>query len=70
MEQPKFKLGDYVEKFEGEARYSGWIVSVYTTKQGGIRYVVQVDPQGFQMIVTEKMIRTIPEWSLLVRHRM
>ena len=53
------ELGDYVEKFDGEARYFGWIVSVYKTRKGGTRYVIDVDPQGFQMIVTRGMIRKI-----------
>lgn len=52
-----FLLGEYVEKYEGEARYEGYIVSVYSTMKGKTRYVVEVQPQGFQMIVTDKQIR-------------
>ncbi len=54
---PAFRVGDRVEKFSGEARYSGEIVCVYTTKKGGVRYVVEVEPQGFQMICTAGMLR-------------
>jgi hypothetical protein len=52
-----FNVGDHVEKFSGEARYSGVIVSVYQTTKGGTRYVVEVEPQGFQMICTAGMLR-------------
>ena len=51
------EVGDYVEKFSGEARYSDWLVAIYMTRKGGTRYVVEVDPQGFQMIVTREMIK-------------
>lgn len=54
-----FKRLDRVEKFSGEARYFGTIVSVYETLRGSTRYVVEVEPQGFQMIVTEGMIRHV-----------
>ncbi|WP_210482693.1 hypothetical protein [Microvirga antarctica] len=53
----EFKLGDHVEKHSGEARYTGQIVSVYQTTKGGTRYVVEVEPQGFQMICTAGMLR-------------
>lgn len=54
---PAYKRGDYVEKFEGDARWFGWIVEVYLTRKNKLRYVVEIDPQGFQMIVNEKQIR-------------
>lgn len=56
-EGASLKIGDRVEKFSGEARYFGEVVSVYRTKKGGVRYVVEVEPQGFQMICTEGMLR-------------
>ena len=43
----EFSVGDYVEKFTGEARWSGWIVAAYFTRKGKERYVVEVQPQGF-----------------------
>jgi len=52
-----FNVGDYVEKHTGEARYFGWIVGIYLTRRGSLRFVVEIDPQGFQMIVAEAQIR-------------
>lgn len=58
-----FGVGDQVEKFAGEARYVGQIVSVYQTTTGGTRYVVEVRPQGFQMICTRAMLRATHDRS-------
>ncbi len=55
-----FSVGDQVEKFAGEARYVGQVVSVYQTTKGGTRYVVEVEPQGFQMICTPAILRATP----------
>jgi hypothetical protein len=55
--EPQYSVGEQVEKFVGDARYTGEVVSVYCTKAKRIRYVVEVDPQGFQMIVSEAQIR-------------
>ena len=52
-----FEIDDYVEKYKGEARYSGWIVCRYQTRRGKLRYVVEVDPQGFQMIGEASYLR-------------
>lgn len=56
-----YDIGDPVEKFQGEARYWGHVVSAYKTRRGGQRYVVEVEPQGFQMICTPGMLRLRPE---------
>ncbi|WP_156921939.1 hypothetical protein [Azorhizobium doebereinerae] len=56
-----FGLGDQVEKYAGEARYVGQVVSVYQTTKGGSRYVVEVQPQGFQMICTRAMLRALAD---------
>jgi len=53
----KYRRMDPVEKYAGEARYTGVVLVAYRTTRGGLRYVVEVEPQGFQMIVTDGMIR-------------
>jgi hypothetical protein len=60
VEDAVWKIGERVEKWNGEARYTGVVVSVYTTTKGGVRYVVEVEPQGFQMICTKAMLRDAP----------
>lgn len=57
MSQPLIEEGDWVEKYTGEARYVGVVVSKYPTLLGHLRYVVEVWPQHFQMICTDKMLR-------------
>ena len=57
----EFSVGDYVEKFTGEARWSGWIVAAYSTRKGKERYVVEVQPQGFQMIAVPSQLRSAEE---------
>lgn len=58
----EFAVGDYVEKFTGEARWFGTVVSRYKTLRGSERYVVEVLPQGFQMIaVPSQLRRATPE---------
>lgn len=52
-----FKVGDYVEKYSGDAQYEGYVVSSYLTLKGHLRYVVEVLPQHFQMICNEKQLR-------------
>lgn len=54
---PVFKVGDPVEKYTGEARWWGHVVAKYLTRRGAQRYVVEVEPQGFQMICTPGMLR-------------
>lgn len=51
------EIGQRVEKFTGEARWFGWIVARYYTRRGALRYVVEVDPQGFQMIAVPSQLR-------------
>lgn len=53
----KYRLYENVEKWKGDARYAGQIVSIYLTRKKKLRYVIEVDPQGFQMIVSELQIR-------------
>lgn len=55
------QIGDRVEKFTGEAQWFGWIVAVYTTRRGKLRYVVEVDPQGFQMIAVPSQLRKVSD---------
>jgi hypothetical protein len=55
-----FALGQRVEKFTGEARWHGVIVARYTTTRGALRYVVEVEPQGFQMIAVPSQLRAQP----------
>lgn len=50
----QFQVGDDVQKATGAYKALGEIRSVYTTRKGDIRYVVQVWPQGFQMIWSDK----------------
>lgn len=53
----KYRYGDPVEKFTGEARWHGVVVSAYRTTKGNLRYVVEVEPQGFQMIAVPSQLR-------------
>jgi hypothetical protein len=48
-----------VRKATGEARYEGWVVSTYATKKGALRVVVDVHPQGFQMICDPKLLEVV-----------
>lgn len=53
----EFYNGQPVEKFTGEAQWEGVIVSAYHTTAGKLRYVVEVKPQGFQMIAVPSQLR-------------
>lgn len=53
----QLKVGDPVEKFTGEARWNGIIVARYLTTKGKLRFVVDVEPQGFQMIAVGSQLR-------------
>jgi hypothetical protein len=53
----QFQYGDWVEKFTGEALWEGRVVSAYNTKRLALRYVVEVEPQGFQMIAVPAQLR-------------
>lgn len=46
-----------MEKFTGEARWQGVVVSEYQTTKGMRRFVVDVEPQGFQMIAVPSQLR-------------
>ena len=54
-----FTIGDPVEKFTGEAIWHGVIVASYLTSKGKRRYVVEVKPQGFQMIAVPSQLRAL-----------
>lgn len=56
---PIFNIGDKVEKYTGEARWHGTVVARYETLKGKLRYVIDVDPQGFQMIAVPSQLRRI-----------
>lgn len=53
-----FEVGAAVQKYTGDARYEGVIVARYLTLAGAKRYVVEVLPQGFQMICNAAQLRT------------
>lgn len=55
--EPKFKIGDRVEKYTGDYSAFGEVRAVYSTKRGRLRYVVEIEPQGFQMIWGDKELR-------------
>ena len=52
-------VGDKVEKYEGDARYVGTVVAAYETFRGKERFVVEIHPQGFQMISNRKQLRKV-----------
>lgn len=53
----EFRIGEHVEKYTGDAQYEGFVVARYHTLRGHLRYVVEVYPQGFQMIVSSAQLR-------------
>jgi len=53
----QFQPGMRVEKYTGEAQYTGTIVARYLTTRNKLRFVVDVEPQGFQMIATGSVLR-------------
>ncbi|MAN77830.1 MAG: hypothetical protein CML24_11705 [Rhizobiales bacterium] len=55
--EAEYSYGQPVEKFTGEAQWDGVIVSAYYTTAGKLRYVVEVKPQGFQMIAVPSQLR-------------
>lgn len=52
-----YQIGDRVQKYTGAYTTFGEVRAVYTTKAGAQRYVVEVEPQGFQMIWGDKELR-------------
>ncbi|MDR7035228.1 hypothetical protein [Mesorhizobium sp. BE184] len=54
------QIGQRVVKFTGEARWHGVVVASYQTTKGKQRYVVEVEPQGFQMIAVPEQLRPLP----------
>lgn len=59
LEPFQFDYGMPVEKYTGEAKWEGVIVSCYHTTKGKARYVVEVFPQGFQMIAVGSQLRQV-----------
>lgn len=49
--------GQRVEKWTGEARWTGICLVTYKTTIGSVRHLVEVEPQGFQMIATTEQLR-------------
>jgi hypothetical protein len=60
------KIGDTVEKYTGDYHLKGEIRSVFTTKSGKERYVVEHEP-GFLHIYSAINIRMPPSEDLSVR---
>lgn len=58
LNENALEVGQRVEKYTGEARWFGTILSTYTTGRGKVRHVVEVEPQGFQMIAVPEQLRT------------
>ena len=56
--EDQIKIGDRVEKFTGDYQLTGEVRSVFTTKAGKTRYVVEHDP-GFLHIYGPTNIRKI-----------
>ena len=54
-----FFIGQKVEKFSGDYQTIGEIRARYTTCKGAVRYVVEIEPQGFQHIFTAGSIRAL-----------
>ena len=52
MDNPKFKVGDKVNKVSGYS-FPGTVVSVFTTTTGKIRLVVEMDNYGLLHIFNE-----------------
>lgn len=61
LEDHNLSEGAYVEKYKGDARYEGIILKCYHTLRGKARYVVEVIPQGFQMITSDDYIRELKD---------
>lgn len=53
----EYRVGDRVEKHSGTYTTFGEVRAAYVTKAGAVRYVVEVEPQGFQMIWSAKELR-------------
>lgn len=64
LEHPELQVGVPVEKFSGDARWNGIIVSRYRTLSGKLRFAVEVLPQGFQMITTGPLLRVTEDYGL------
>lgn len=52
------KVGDVVLKYTGDYQLEGEIRSIFTTKQGKVRYVVEHKP-GFLHIYSESNIKHV-----------
>jgi len=56
-----FQRGDHVEKYTGDAPFTGTVVASHLTLKGKARYVVEVDGWGGQMIESNKTLRKLAE---------
>jgi hypothetical protein len=57
----QFAVGDYLHKHTGDTKWYGWVVARYFTRRGKERYVIEVDPQGFQMIGAPEQLEKTDE---------
>jgi hypothetical protein len=55
----EFATGQWVENSTGEAIYQGIIVARYRTLRGKPRYVLEVPPQGSQVIADPEQLRSL-----------
>ncbi|KWT70786.1 hypothetical protein APY04_0847 [Hyphomicrobium sulfonivorans] len=62
--EAEFHYTQPVEKYTGEALWKGTVRAAYLTEKGKLRYVVEVHPQGFQMIAVPSQLRAVPEAML------
>ena len=60
MENPKFKVGDKVDKVSGYS-FPGTVVSVFITTTGKVRLVVEMDNFGLLHIFNEDNLKKTDE---------
>lgn len=59
----RFERGARVAKFTGDAPFTGTVVAWYFTSRWRLRYVVEVDGWGGQMIESNRTLRALKEES-------
>jgi len=52
-----YKIGDRVEKYDGDVRFFGEVRCCYHTKAGKARYVIEPDNLPLQLIYSQRQIR-------------
>lgn len=60
--------GTRVKNFSGEIQWFGRVVACYRTLRNTVRYVVEVEPQGLQMIFSGMQIIPVPEGHVFGVH--